>query len=315
MEAAGIPIRWVAQRDKMVPLHYIREIRRFLRHLEGIHNQLKRASELGAMAAEMLGQSSANPWVKFVAGLLDSWREESENAELPIYEALEFLYEACAESRREFSYGDGVTLSTVHSAKGTEYDHVLLIGTWLARQDRAKLEETRRAFYVGMTRARKTLAVLDRQDVRPSLPETVAGPAVAIRESVPKTIVGFSDLLSYETLGLEDIHLGYPARFRDGSPVHAALGRLTPGDTLTMRALERNGIGLFDKAGVCVARLSRKGDADWGKRVETVHEVRVLAMASRTAAQDAEQARREQYQVQEWEIPVVEVVCKENSTQ
>jgi hypothetical protein len=82
-----------------------------------------------------------------------------------------------------------------------------------------------------------------------------------------------------------------------------------------MRALERNGIGLFDKAGVCVARLSRKGDADWGKRVETVHEVRVLAMASRTAAQDAEQARREQYQVQEWEIPVVEVVCKENSTQ
>jgi ATP-dependent DNA helicase RecQ len=314
MEAAGIPIRWVAQRDKMVPLHHIREIRRFLRHLEGIHNQLKRASELGVMAAEMLGQSNANPWVQFIAGLLDTWRQESSDAELPIYEALEFLYEACAESRREFSYGDGVTLSTVHSAKGTEYDHTLLIGTWPARQDRAKLEETRRAFYVGMTRARKTLAVVDRQDVRPSLPETVAGPAVAIRESVPKTTIGFSGLLSYETLGLEDIHLGYPARFRDGSPVHAALGRLTPGDTLTMRALERNGIGLFDKAGVCVARLSRKGDADWGKRLETVHEVRVLAMACRTAAQDAEQPRREQYQVQEWEVPLVEIVCRENPT-
>jgi ATP-dependent DNA helicase RecQ len=43
MEAAQIPIRWVAQRDKMVPLHQIREIRRFLRYLEGTHNQLRRA--------------------------------------------------------------------------------------------------------------------------------------------------------------------------------------------------------------------------------------------------------------------------------
>ena len=87
-----------------------------------------------------------------------------------------------------------MTLSTVHSAKGTEYDHVLLIGTWPARQDRAKLEETRRAFYVGMTRARKTLAVLDRQDIRPSLPETVAGPAVTVAESVPKAAIACSDL-------------------------------------------------------------------------------------------------------------------------
>ena len=313
MEAAKIPIRWVAHRDKMVLLHQIRELRRFLRHLEGIHNQLKRASELGAMAAEMLGQSSANPWVKFVAGLLESWREESENAELPIYEALEFLYEACAESRREFSYGDGVTLSTVHSVKGTEYDHILLIGTWLARQDRAKLEETRRAFYVGMTRARKTLAVLDRRDVRPSLPEAVSGTAVTVTEYVPMVANACSDFVSYETLGLEDIHLGYPGRFREGSPVHAALGRLSPEDTLAMRALEGNGIGLFDGVGVCVARLSRKGDADWGKRMGTVQEVRVLALVCRTAAQDTEPARREQYQLQEWEIPVVEVVSGENS--
>ena len=34
-------------------------------------------------------------------------------------------------------------------------------------------------------------------------------------------------------------------------------------------------------------------------------------MATRTAAQDAEQACREQYQVQEWEIPVVEVASGE----
>jgi hypothetical protein len=89
--------------------------------------------------------------------------------------------------------------------------------------------------------------------------------------------------------------------------------RLSPGDTLAMRSLEGDGTGLFDKTGVCVARLSPKGDVDWGNRLASIHEVRVLALASQTAAQDADQARRELYQVEEWEMPVVEVVCDEHS--
>jgi len=279
---------------------------------DSICSQLKRASDLSAIAAEMFGQGSTNPWVRFLTGLLDTWRQESSDAQLPIYEALEFLYEACSESRREFTYGEGVTLSTVHSAKGTEYDHVLLLGTWPARQDQAKLEETRRAFYVGMTRARKSLAVFDRLDVRPSLPETLTGPAIASREFAPTSGPDSGGSLSYETLGPEDLHLGYPGRFRDGSPVHAALGRLVPGDRLAMRSLDSNGIGLFDKMGVCVAQLSRKGSAQWGNRLGAVREIRVLAVACRAAAQDTEQARREQYQVPEWEVPVVEVVCEED---
>ena len=105
--------------------------------------------------------------------LLEAWAIESGDAELPVQSALEFLYEACAESRREFTYGEGVTLSTVHSAKGTEYDHVLVIGPWRLPPQRVKQEEERRTFYVGITRARKTLAVFDRRDVSPSLPATL----------------------------------------------------------------------------------------------------------------------------------------------
>ncbi|MGA2660653.1 MAG: RecQ family ATP-dependent DNA helicase [Verrucomicrobiota bacterium] len=312
-EAAAIPIRWVAQRDKMAPLHQIREIRRFLHHLDGIHNTSKRATELSSMATAMFGAGSADPWVRFLIRLLDGWEVESTDAELPICESLEFLYEACAESRREFSYGDGVILSTVHSAKGTEYDHVLLVGTWPARQDRAKLEESRRAFYVGMTRARKTLSVVDRLDVRPSLPDTLTGPAIALREFDQKWRTETSDVLNYETLGLEDIHLGYPGRFPKKSQIHAALGRLVHGDKLAMRSLDGNGIGLFDGGDVCVARLSRKAETDWAGRLAAARDIRVLAMVCWSADQDAEQTRRERYQVSEWEIPVVEVMFQENS--
>ena len=57
----------------------------------------------------------------------------------------------------------GVTLSTIHAAKGGEWDHVLLIGVtdgllpiYHAKDEQARLQE-RNLLYVGVTRARKTL--------------------------------------------------------------------------------------------------------------------------------------------------------------
>lgn len=59
-----------------------------------------------------------------------------------------------------------VTLMTLHSAKGLEFDHVFLAGMEeglfphnRSRQDAEQLEEERRLCYVGMTRAKETLTL------------------------------------------------------------------------------------------------------------------------------------------------------------
>ena len=77
-----------------------------------------------------------------------------------------------------------------------------------------------------------------------------------------------------------------------------------------MRSVESERIGLFTEAGVCVARLSRKAAAEWHCRIETVREVRVLAMICRRMEQqhDAEPGAPETCLVEEWEVPLVEVV-------
>ena len=59
-----------------------------------------------------------------------------------------------------------MTLSTIHSAKGLEWSHVHLLRATdgampsdMALTSPAGLEEERRLFYVGLTRARDTLSV------------------------------------------------------------------------------------------------------------------------------------------------------------
>lgn len=68
--------------------------------------------------------------------------------------------------------GNGrITLSTLHSAKGREFDAVILFGinngdmpSWRDNQSPRALREARRLFYVGVTRPRKELCLVYQED-------------------------------------------------------------------------------------------------------------------------------------------------------
>ena len=79
---------------------------------------------------------------------------------------LERLEELSSIIRRREAGDSKFILSTIHSSKGLEYDRVFLMDvidgilpSLSAREDRALMEEERRLFYVGMTRARNELNV------------------------------------------------------------------------------------------------------------------------------------------------------------
>lgn len=76
-----------------------------------------------------------------------------------------------AMARMEGESMPSVVLSTFHSSKGLEWDHVFLVDVDAASVPKleegdgdAQVEEERRVFYVAMTRARDTLTIYTRQD-------------------------------------------------------------------------------------------------------------------------------------------------------
>ena len=159
-------------------------------------------SELGQELGER-GVAGTCAETAVASGLADQLkRERSERAG----EQLERLRRFCLAARRyehdadeptladflahaALSAGEGerpnpqlVTLATLHAAKGAEWDHVRLVGLCegLLPHERAlrrgELEEERRLAYVGMTRARRELAL--------SWPQRRHGRAVAMSRFV-----------------------------------------------------------------------------------------------------------------------------------
>lgn len=86
--------------------------------------------------------------------------------------ALEELKQVMQDAKKERT-GDVVTLSTIHSAKGLEWRRVFMIdlqqGILPTEEDESsidKLEEARRLFYVGMTRAKERLELLSVKEAK-----------------------------------------------------------------------------------------------------------------------------------------------------
>jgi ATP-dependent DNA helicase RecQ len=306
-EAESLPFRWLAGRVGF-PLGQVREIRRVVSWLSERRGEPIDGARLGSQVATLFPDRTANPWVEFVHRQAEAWGLETGGTELPAAVALEFLLEACAESRRDGGPGHGIALGTVHAAKGTEHDHVLLVGAWALPPEPRLREEARRVFYVGMTRARKTLAVVRCGGPGPSCADVLEGPAV-VRDPAPE--LGPVPTLPrwvYEEVGLDHLDLGFAGRYGPDHPVHAALAALQTGDRLRAVGMDAGGLALADRSGVVVGRFSRQGVERWGGRAGSIREIRVVAMIQRRAEQDPDPERQQAYRVEEWEYPAIELV-------
>ena len=199
---------------------------------------------------DVLNQQRLTRWVELIAeGIADLARELGPKT-IPVPDALEWLAEWAQDIR---GAQRGLLLLTAHRSKGLEFDHVVILnGGWQMISQGEDGESPRRLFYVAMTRARRSLAVVTsgahafvRADSDSELLRKVEAPR---RSELPEAD-------QYQLPEMGSVDLSFAGRLAEASQTLAAIAQAQIGDKLTLE--RRDGKWLIvDAQGRTLGRMA-----------------------------------------------------------
>jgi ATP-dependent DNA helicase RecQ len=276
-------------------------VRRFVEAVEALPDELVTADQLDAVLEP---RDPANPWQQLVRDEIAAWRAEVDEAQAARASFLVALRDALADAGRATHLGSGLTLATLHGAKGLEWPHVLVLDQEPDRRE-GDPDAERRLLYVGCTRARETLTVFElARGGSPHVAE-LDDPDLLHRDVRGRPD---GDLVSYELIALEDLWIDSAGRRPPGDARHRALAEAQVGDEV--RLVRTNGfVEVHDRQGRELTSLSAAGRQRWADRLGEIERARIVGLVEWEAAM-VDEAYRGRLRVERWEVPVVEVLVR-----
>ncbi len=303
-EAEGIPVSLNWGRSAFPSLARIRENADLLSYLHDCSLEQITAKALLDLMPEI--GSEKNIWQENLRTLIGEWLDETNNTPQPVGRVESYFYETLADQHRSRNLDNGIFLSTVHSIKGLEFDHVFVLdGNW-QKKTGSEMEEERRLYYVAMSRARETLQLFALENSQNPHIKTLDGDYLISRE-VDSSFHKIPLLVPhYELLGMKDLFIDFAGFKKEAHPTCRAIKKLKMGDHLTA-SQENNSLYLLNHAGIPVACLSKQAQERWQKRIGAVREIKVIALARRYKIDIKDQEYQERCQNDNWEVPIVEL--------
>lgn len=310
-EEENIPININWGKSSFPSLSRIREYSTLLRHLKKNREKRLTASAMLKFLPETGGNDTI--WQAHLRVLIDDWRDETNDRPQPVTKIEDYFYESLADQHRSRQLNNGIYLSTVHSVKGLEFDHVFILGgSWQIKNgcqlEKERQEEERRLFYVAMTRARETLRLLELDNIGNNHTRHLTGDFLLRRRVDVPNFRKYANK-RYYILGMKDMHLGYAGGFQKDSQIHEALKQCTTGDRLKP-LIRDNHLYLADNADTVIGRLSKAARDAWIAKIDSILEVKLLAMVRWGKKDVAEQRFADKCRCEEWEVPVCELVYR-----
>lgn len=292
-ELHSIPVQ-IANEDSVV----VWRLRETQALVQWVYSQKQDLLNLADMRA-WINAKPLNPWWELLLEAVDSYCLEVASLDHPPTHFLDWLAEWGREVRRRQT---GVLLLTAHRAKGLEFDHVAILdGAW--DKSNSDSDESRRLFYVAMTRARLTL-VIAQVGVSHCFEESLTASGHVARHECTSLAVAPELVRKYISPSLRDIDIGYAGRYAASNSVHIRISGLRFGDSLRLVRDSQSWL-LVDTTGHPVGKMSKIFEPPLGK--ECI-DARVRAVLSRTINIVPDGQFKQLIKVPEWEVVVPELV-------
>ncbi len=283
--------------EKIPSFWQLRETQAFVTWLRGCESGLVDETKL----RDWLAIQAPGRWIELLREAIDEYALETGGEETPATRLIEWLAEWGRKIRRRQR---GLLLVTAHGAKGLEFDHVVVLdGGWERSGDDENADTPRRLYYVAMTRARQTLALMrlgERHGLHAPLSEN---PSVLLREPAALPLPPPELARRYRRLTLGDVYLGFAGRRPAGHPVHRAIAALSPGDRLNVR-INGQRRELLSGDGTVVGRLATTFEPPAGLRC-----ISATVLAVTTWNREISDSKyQDNIECDAWEVVVPELV-------
>ena len=284
-------------RDDTLSVWQLRETQALVARLRESQPALMRNSDV----RRWLDGQADGPWIELLDQAAQEHEEEAGDAETPVASFLEWLAEWSRDARRRQR---GLLLTSAHKAKGLEFDHAAVLdGGWERSGNDEDPDESRRLYYVAMTRARLTLTLTSVGESNPYIKLLQDHESVLRREPVtlPEPLPEAHQ--TYRRLGLGDVFISFAGNKAPWDRTHAAIAALAPGEPLKIRS-EAQPWELANQRGIVVCRLAEGFKPPEGMRCirATVYAV-VVRRREQSGPEYQEKLRCDQ-----WEVIVPELV-------
>jgi ATP-dependent DNA helicase RecQ len=177
---------------------------------------------------------------------------ELDGKAVPVADLIELLAEWARDVRQEQR---GLMLLTAHRAKGLEFDDVVILdGGWDRYSKGEDRDAPRRLFYVAMTRARRSLAIMATRERHPLVGPDTQG--ILQRQMARKSDEGRDHALRYHLVEPQMVDLSWTGRQGRGHPVHQALEGLRTDDPVNLVDIGGRWM-LQNVQGISVGRMAK----------------------------------------------------------
>lgn len=221
-EALGIPVEMA--NETLPSIWRLREMQLFVNAMRREPTHLLDIRDL----VEMKNAIPPNRWTDLIAEGIATLAHELSNKSMPVPDLIEWFAEWARDARSEQR---SLLLLTAHRAKGLEFDDVVILnGGWDRSGKGEDADAPRRLFYVAMTRARRSLAIM----ADGGHPFAPPGSQHVLRRTAPPVTASGNAISVYQVPDLKTVDLSWAGRLSGHNPALAAIASANAADPIRL---------------------------------------------------------------------------------